>query len=287
MVNFAPMRLILLYVTLLFTPSLIGQFSDTLYIFKDTADIRGYNTSFCVFSSVDSFRLEAKAMNVEINESVSITIINKDTLEHTFTIPGVVTSGNNIAPDDTLTFNFSISQPGAFIYYSDKSYGKDLGASGQILVGYNQHQRFYWNLFEQNVALSHQLADTSVTALPTNLFAEVYTINHHSYPDVLNDTNAVVTGNVGDTIIISIVNSGKMAHSLHFHGYHVEILHQSLNPFMVGLIKDTFPVEPGATCVVRLVPHQPGIYPVHDHNLFAVNTGSYPGGMITHQNIAP
>lgn len=264
-----------------------GQFNDTLFIYKDTADIRGNNTTFSVFHTADSFALGCYKAGVDVNEPIEITIINRDTLDHTFTIPNILTTNNVIPPDDTVTFNFSFSQAGGYMFYSDVTYGLDLGASGQFLVGYEQYDKFYWNLFEQSVSLSHTLADTSVTELPINFFPEVYTINHHSYPDVLNDTNAVITGNVGDTIIISIINSGKMAHALHFHGYHIEILHQSQNPFMIGLEKDTFPIEPGATCVVRLVPHQPGMYPVHDHNLFAVNTGSYPGGMITIQNISP
>ncbi len=279
------MLLILLFQTVVF--SCVGQLTDTLYIFKDTADIRGYTTSFCVFSSADSFRLESYSNNVELGESIALTIINKDTLEHTFTIENIVTNNNTLPPNDTVTFNFSFTQPGAYLFYSDVSYGLDLGASGQFLVGYEQYSKFYWNLFEQDVSLSHELADTSETSLPTDLFAEVYTINHHSYPDVLNDTTAVVTGNVSDTIIISIVNSGKMAHALHFHGYHIDILHHSKNAFMLGLSKDTFPIESGATCVVRLVPHQPGMYPVHDHNLWSVNTGSYPGGMITSLMISP
>ena len=173
------------------------------------------------------------------------------------------------------------------MFYSDVSYGKLLGASGQFLVGYEGYDQFFWNLFEQNTTLSHGLADSSITSLPASLFAQVYTINNQSHPNTVSDTNALVLGNVGDTLIISIVNSGKMSHALHFHGYHVEILHQSKNSFMEGLEKDTFPVEVGATCVVRLIPNQPGMFPVHDHNLFAVNTGSYPGGMITMLNISP
>jgi FtsP/CotA-like multicopper oxidase with cupredoxin domain len=267
--------------------SSFSQVNDTLFVYKDTADIRGNNTSFCVFSTVDSFRLESFSMGVDVGESIEITVINRDTMEHTFTIENVVTTNNVIPANDTLTLNFSFTQPGAYLFYSDVSYGKHLGASGQFLVGYNQYDQFYWNLFEQETSLSHNLADSSETELPTNFNPQVYTINNQSYPQVLNDTNAVVLGNVGDTIIISIVNSGKMAHALHFHGYHVDVLHNSLNPFMEGLSKDTFPIEVGATCVVRLVPDQPGMYPVHDHNLFAVNTGAYPGGMITMQNISP
>lgn len=281
------MRLIL-FVLVLFLYSLgISQISDTLFIYKDTADIRGNLTTFTVFSTIDSFRLESYARGVEISETIEITVVNRDTMPHTFTIDNVIITSNTIQAGDTTTFNFSFSQEGAYLFYSDVSYGKDLGASGQFLVGYESFSTFYWNLFEQQNSLSHGLSDSSLTNLPSSFFPEVYTINNQSYPNTLSDTNAVITGNVGDTLIISIVNSGKMSHSLHFHGYHVEILHHPSNLFMEGLIKDTFPIEVGESCVVRLIPHQPGMFPVHDHNLFAVNTGAYPGGMITMIQISP
>lgn len=264
-----------------------GQFTDTLFIYKDTADVRGYQTSFSIFSSVDSFRVESYAANVSIGETIALTVVNRDSIPHTFTIENIVAAGNTINPNDTVTFNFSFNTTGTYMFYSDVSYGKNLGASGQFLVGYENYNHFYWNLFDQEAALSHDLANQTASTIPPSYFPNVYTINHNSYPQTTNDPNALVTGNVGDTLIISIVNSGKMDHSLHFHGYHVEILYHSKNSLMEGLIKDTFPVEIGAECIIRLIPHQEGTYPIHDHNLFAVNTGGYPGGMITLVSISP
>lgn len=264
-----------------------GQFSDTLFIYKDSADIRGYQTTFAIFSSVDSFRIESYSTNVSVGETINLTIINRDTLPHTFTVDNIITTGNIINANDTVTFSFSFNLPGTHIFYSDVSYGKNLGASGQILVGYENYPHFYWNLFDQEVALSHDLALLNTSAIPSSYLPEVYTINFNSYPQTIADTNALVVGNVSDTLIISIINTGKMAHALHFHGYHVEILFHSKNNLMEGLLKDTFPLEVDAECIVRLIPHQSGMYPVHDHNLFAVNTGGYPGGMITMINISP
>ena len=37
--------------------------------------------------------------------------------------------------------------------------------------------------------------------------------------------------------------------------------------------KDTFPVFPGEAMTLLLVPDQPGMYPVHNHNLVTVATG--------------
>jgi FtsP/CotA-like multicopper oxidase with cupredoxin domain len=79
-----------------------------------------------------------------------------------------------------------------------------------------------------------------------------------------------------------------MAHSMHFHGYHVKILSSEKTPQMNGWIKDSFPVKTDDKVTILLVPDKDGMYPVHDHNLIATtNIGLYPGGMIVMLNIMP
>ena len=99
---------------------------------------------------------------------------------------------------------------------------------------------------------------------------------------------AMIMGNVGDTITISIVNNGNMIHPIHFHGYHVELVQSTHQSEKIGWKKDSFPVFVKEGLTVRLVPHQPGEFPVHNHNLVATlfNNG-YPLGMITMLMINP
>jgi FtsP/CotA-like multicopper oxidase with cupredoxin domain len=88
---------------------------------------------------------------------------------------------------------------------------------------------------------------------------------------------------LGSTSYISIVNSGRMDHVLHFHGFHAEVITSSYHPERVGWSKDTFPVLRGECLTVKLTAFQSGVYPVHNHNLIAVtNAGFYPGGQLTY-----
>ena len=131
------------------------------------------------------------------------------------------------------------------------------------------------------------IANGLTTTLPNYFKPEVFTINNLYFPNTVADTLGAVTGHVNDSIIISVVNSGQMVSPFHFHGYHVKIIDVKIHQAILGWEKDTFPVFPGEAMTLLLVPDQPGMYPVHNHNLVTVATGGYPGGMVTRLNIMP
>jgi hypothetical protein len=208
-------------------------------------------------------------------------------LSHTFTIDNVLETGNTITAGDTSTFLINFSSTGTFRYYSDVAYGKYLAASGNILVGYSNYIHFFWNLFEAKDTFMDSIANSLTTTLPNYFKPEVFTINNFYFPNTVTDPIGAVTGNVNDSIIISVINSGQMISPMHFHGYHVKIIDVKIHQTILGWEKDTFPVFPGEAMTLLLVPDQPGMYPVHNHNLVTVATGAYPGGMITRLNIMP
>ena len=102
-----------------------------------------------------------------------------------------------------------------------------------------------------------------------------------SFPELGDDPDSRIVCNVGDRVLIRFVNLGLMRQSIHFHGYHVEILTRDNQPETALAPKDTFAVTPGGSTVVLLVPHQAGVYPVHPHSLTAVTAnGTYPYGQL-------
>ena len=109
-----------------------------------------------------------------------------------------------------------------------------------------------------------------------------FTINGNSNPQINNDPLARIVGNVGDTLILNLANTGQSIHSMHFHGYHATVLFSSKSVLDVNREKDTFPIYPGETLVLRIVPDKEGEYPVHDHNLVAITANNYyPNGMFS------
>jgi len=280
----------LILISLLFqgaTNSFAAIVKDTLYINRDTVNQAQKLINYCSFNGTSVFELTNKPLEVNENDTLQVTIINTDSLTHTLTVNAILETVNTIAPFDTATFQLKFNSKGTYRYYSDFVYGKYLAASGNILVGYSNYIHFFWNLFEAKDTFMDSIANGLTTTLPNYFKPEVFTINNLYFPNTVADTLGAVTGHVNDSIIISVVNSGQMVSPFHFHGYHVKIIDVKIHQAILGWEKDTFPVFPGEAMTLLLVPDQPGMYPVHNHNLVTVATGGYPGGMVTRLNIMP
>ena len=262
--------------------------TDTLYIMKQQTTI-GFNTThFCCFLPENNFSRTNAGLQLGLGETLDLTIINLDTLDHTFTIDGVIGSNNVIPALGELDVQIPQLPEGTYRFYSSPAYGRSLGASGVLQVGYEQYKRYSWNLFELDVSLSDSIALGQTSTIPPGYLPSYFTINGNFYPGTSTDTLTAISGTVNDTIIISVVNSGNTSNSFHFHGYHVTILNSNKNALQIGWIKDSMPILKEEAVTFMLVAYQSGFYPVHAHNLVATTTGGiYPGGMITTINIDP
>ena len=116
---------------------------DTLYISNYTDSVGGYFAHYRTFHRIDTLDKANTALHLNETDSLQITIINTDSLVHDFTIDGILVSNNNVAPGDTANFTIGFSSNGVYRYYSSYAYGKLLSASGIILVGYDNHKKFY------------------------------------------------------------------------------------------------------------------------------------------------
>lgn len=258
----------------------------SLYLNRDTITLNEVLVHGTAFNWDESYHPQNAVLNALEDEQINLIVFNTDTVVHDFTIEGYIENGNTIAPGTSEEFVFTVSEPGTYRYYSSVAEGKLLGASGQLLIGFQDVSKFYWNLFDLEHELTAAISFGLTSEIPQNYQPELFFINGFSFPETLADTVGYVTGSVGEELIISIVNSGNMDHILHFHGYHVEIIQAVQVEHMIAWHKDSVPLKVNEALTLRLVPHQPGIYPVHDHNLIAVtNIGFYPGGMLTHLNI--
>jgi FtsP/CotA-like multicopper oxidase with cupredoxin domain len=262
--------------------------SDTLYIVKSNDVIGITNTYFCSFLETPNFSRTNAVLKLNSGDTLNITVVNLDTAAHTFTIDNVIEIGNIIPALDTVDFQILPLPNGTYRYYSDVAYGKYLGASGVLQVGYEQYKRYSWNLYDVDIGLSDSIALGQSTTVPGGYEPSYFLINGIYYPNTTTDSSTGITGNLNDTLIISVVNSGNMVNSFHFHGYHFTILDAKLNTMQIGWLKDSTPFLKGDAVTLMIVANQIGLYPIHSHNLVATTTGGiYPGGMISTINISP
>lgn len=253
--------------------------ADTLYINRDTLTITPVFFQKAALNNDTVFNAENAVLDYPLGATIDLTIINNDTVPHSVRLPN--SSGTiNILAGLSASVSLIDLPMGTFLMPVESSVGSFLGAGALIRVGING-QKFSWDLWDQDPDLTEDFGSQTISQLPNTYRPTLFTIN--GSVDPMDPTNeSIITGNVGDTIYISIANNGNMDHPMHFHGYHVKIIQATKQPHMVGWSKDSFPVLAKEAMTVMLVPHQPGEYPVHNHNLIATlfNNG-YPKGMIT------
>lgn len=261
---------------------------DTLYIVKKELTYNG--TSFqkaAIADSIIQVQYDNAILQVGENQADSFLLINTDTMDYSLELNTNNSFNWLISAEDTLKIEFPGLTQGTHAIIATNEVGDLLGAACIIQSGIIADHIYSWDLWDINTVLSQEVASTMATGIPSSYRPDIFAIN--ASPVARMDTsNALIYGNVGDTIKISVLNSGNMTHNLHFHGYHVTLLQSSHQPDRVGWSKDSFPVFEHETMTILLVPDQPGVYPVHNHNLVTtIFNNSYPKGMMSMMKIQP
>lgn len=236
---------------------------------------------YIAFNSDRTFSAVNTVINLKTTDQLIVTVINTDSVPHGFDITNHSLK-TVIAPADSITDTLLFDREGVFIYYDSYAYPnyRYLGEAGMICVDNSiSTKKFYWNLKEHQVNFNEQLV-ANKTVSWSNYSPDFFTINSYSFPYTMDDTTAVISAKVGDTVRIFVANTGQSAHSIHFHGFHCKVI-QATREEQIGWEKDTFPIRSMETIVLELVPDKPGHYSVHDHNLTAVTgAGLHPKGML-------
>lgn len=255
---------------------------DTIYL--NTGDFVAVDESefpYFSFNSSPDFVVKNKRIVLGIGDSLYLTVFNSDIIDHEFYINSSEGYGATVNAGDQITIPCKFTALGVHAYYDITDFPRFLhmGAGGMIVVDDFAAAQFYWNIKEHRSSWNDSIA----AGLPidwTEYEPDYFTVNGVSNPNINDDVDARVIGNVGETIRIYISNTGRSIHSLHFHGYHLKIIYSSEHPNHVNRIKDTFAISSTESIILELVPDKVGEYPVHDHNLVAVSGGNiYPNGM--------
>lgn len=236
---------------------------------------------YLAFNSTTTFDQENTRILLEQNDVLTLTIVNTDSISHSFDVTEYSGALTTIAANSSAQVVLTFSQVGAYIYFDPSASFAYLGLSGLIAVKNTSvnSSDFYWNIKEHQSSFNDDL-NQGIPVDWSSYYPTYFTINGKSNPAINADAAARVTGNVGDTIHIYMANTGQSIHSIHFHGYHSKIICSTKFPDHVGRLKDTFPIYSMESVILELVPDKVGEYPVHDHNLVAVSGANmYPNGM--------
>ncbi|MBX5217297.1 multicopper oxidase domain-containing protein [Rhizobium sp. NLR9a] len=76
----------------------------------------------------------------------------------------------------------------------------------------------------------------------------------------------------GERIEIAITNSSMMAHPMHLHGHHFQVVGINGTP-VAGAVRDTVLLPPMASVVLAFDADNPGRWPLHCHHLYHMASG--------------
>jgi len=280
----AKKHILVILVLLLWNASIASIVNKTLYINRGLfVSVDNSTFPMLAFNASASFSTSNEVIKLNLSDSLIIKVINNDSVLHGFNIKTFSGLNHTIVPADSITDTIVFNNLGAFIYYDQIQYPNNayLGLAGMITVYSSAtDKKYYWNIKEHQTQFNNSLA-SGANVNWQQYKPNYFTINNFSYPDLKNDSSAIINANIGDTIHVFIVNTGVSSHSLHFHGFHSKVLYSSSNNIMVNSIKETYPMQPMEGILLEIIPDKKGEYPVHDHNELAlIGGGKYPNGML-------
>ncbi|MBS3912998.1 MAG: multicopper oxidase domain-containing protein [Bacteroidetes bacterium] len=274
----------LFVIALTATNQLAALSRDTIYInrgFFTTVDTISF--PYLAFNKTTTFNNLNTVLRVEIYDTLELTVVNNDSIPHGFDLKGVSGYKLGLFPGASATVKLSSNLRKAICYFDPTDYplNRYMGLAGMICFddfGNKKTKRFYWNLKDHD-STYNKIIPFGATVDFNTYYPNYFTINGLSFPQLQNDTTAVINGKIGDTIRIFCLNSGQSSHSIHFHGFHTKAIYHS-QIFKIDWEKDTWGTPSMETMVLEFVPDKSGKYSVHDHNLVAVSGGGvHPNGM--------
>jgi len=292
--------------------------SQTFYITEGfITQPDGVDVYFRGFSdSTASLNTPGAQLIVQEGDTVSITINNTLTTDHSFVIDGVVDSGV-IAAGTSKTISFVANSAGSYMYYDSLNapYNRLSGLHGgfaimpaasstELYAGSASFvQQYSWLTNDIDPVWNNAIGNGNTPS--TEFEARYFTINgrtmrvpgHPEYgnPDIdagyAADTR--VKGSIGDRALIRIQNAGMCTHAVHFHANHVEWLARNGAPRPDVWKKDTLmlPNNRGSLDVIYPFESPPDAWPAvtkgkfpmhfHDEMTQTAGGGSYQFGLAT------
>ena len=239
---------------------------DTLYINRGIYTIQPETIHKISINASDTFHRANTVLDFNLDEALEFYIINNDSIQHT--LDGAFITPITLAPSEGTIIEVAPQPFGTYLIHLTQGPGKLLGAGLIIRIGINGTKKYNWDLWDQSPELAKAIFEGEAAEIPSVYRPTFFSINGGVEP-MDATAGAMIMGTIGDSIYISIVNTGNMIHTIHFHGYHIEIMQSLKKPESVGWRKDSFPVFVKDAMTVLLIPHQAGHFPVHNHNLVA------------------
>jgi len=210
-------------------------------------------------------------IRVHEGDRVKINVTNNATLPTTVHLHGVTVPNkadgvpyitqDPIMPGETYTYAFTVKDPpGTYMYHSHFDSAEQVGRGlyGAFIV---EPKHATWD--EEYTQI---LGDGPLG----------YSINGKGWPGT-----APLTAELGDKVLIRLMNAGQMLHPMHLHGYHFTVVAQDGSTLRHPYKADTLVIAPGERYDVLVDTTIPGVWAFHCHILSHVEGPQGMFGMAT------
>ena len=275
--------------------------SYSLYITAGTLTVNGKGgDSLPAWGYTDvmggSPQFPGPALIVNPGDVVSVTVTNTLTTDHNFLIKGITSDATPIAPRTSKTYTFTATDAnaGTHVYYDtlNNNVNREMGLYGAMIIkpasntlwtgGPAYTSEYTWVVGDMDKPNWNDVAGNGTTVNTTFYQPNYFLINGMGGFDAKLDANTSITGQVGDTVLVRIVNGGQFQYSMHFHANHVKVA--ALNGVALSApFKQLDVVSVPALSTVDLLYYlnQPGEYLMHVHNAQAETAnGVYLNGIM-------
>ena len=236
----------------------------------------GYNTV------AGTPKIPGPLLTANEGDTVNITVVNNHNINHNFVIQGLTSDTAAIAAGSSRLYTVNLGSNSAGSYaYSDtlnSNINREMGMYGALVVKPADGSNTAWTggpaytfdrvwvVSEMDKPRWNDVAGAGGTVNTSVYKPNYFMMNGKGGFDAMADANTTISGLLGQTALVRIVNAGQHSSSLHFHGNHIKVVsvngvHQS-SPFLEA---DVVNVPPMSTMEVTFYLNQLGHYPMHVH----------------------
>jgi len=255
-----------------------------------TFDLLGFTSSTALAGESPGPVIEAI-----VGQTVTINVLNDSAFDIQFTVDRWLTNTPLIIGGDSASYEFTPTEAGIYRYGDTDLRNRSSGLFGAVVVRPAESGVAWSGGPAYDQERNWVITDMDSSWNDTPFFQQVDTSNYNPNYFLLNgkngfaakqDPNSTLAGNVGETFLVRIVNTGLYDQSLHFHAAHFQIISQ--DGIKVSNIDDapwvtTVNVKRGSTAMVLYTLMQAGTYPVHVHSAhMETGNGVYLNGTATY-----
>jgi len=240
-------------------------------------------------------KFPAPALSAKPGDVITVMVTNNHSIDHNFFIQGITSDTTPIAPGRSRTYTFTATDAnaGSHLYYDtlNNTVNREMGLYGAVIIkpadatprtvwsgGPVYTLDYTWVIGEMDKPRWNDVATPDTTVYEP----DYYLINGKGGFDAELDANTAITGKVGDTVLVRIINGGQFPYSMHFHANHVKVaaLNGVAQSFPFKQL-DVVSVPPLGTMDLLYDLTQSGEYLMHVHTTQAEASGGlYLNGMM-------